>query len=341
MLAIWMLVAAVSASPKPGELKSFDDWAVGCDNSRLCTAVSLMEMESGENQLTLQVIRGPNATDIARLRIPNVEARGGDNDVTLIRDGVQRITSAPLPADGAPLELQLSPVLLSALKSGLTLELRDTRGESLGSASLKGVRAALGHMDDLQLRAGTVTALEKTGPLPSTAMPAPPAIPNVVAMRPGKPASQRLSREDVANLQARIGCDISGDPSLPVDSIRIDGRHWLALIPCGSGSYNFMTAPILVSGSGKGRKMKPADFDFPPLATGGNGSVPVLANASWDNARGELVSFAKGRGLGDCGAAETYVWASRKFRLQTRSVMEECRGVLDWIPIWRVNVIRR
>jgi hypothetical protein len=86
--------------------------------------------------------------------------------------------------------------------------------------------------------------------------------------------------------------------------------------------------------------MKPAEFDFGPGFSQTDG-VPLLSNATWDAQKGELASFSKGRGLGDCGSAETYVWDGRRFRLTYQIAMAECRGVLDWIPVWRAEVRRR
>ena len=340
MLAISMLVAAMATSPKPGELKSFDDWTVGCDNGLRCTAVSLMEMESGENQLTVQIRRDPQAMAPTRLEIANVEDRGKAGSARLVRDGGQLVANVSLPANGDPIELSLDPFMIAALGNGKKLELRDTKGQSLGTASLRGIRAALSYADAQQGRTDTITAMITKGPKPASAVPAPPALPNIMAPRLSKSANEILSREDVVRLQGRTGCDASGDPPLPQEAVRIDRRHWLAMIPCGSGAYNLMGAPVLVSGSGKSRKMKMADFDYLPRTTSENG-LPVIANASWDDVRGELMSYAKGRGLGDCGSAETWVWDGRRFRLQAQMVMEDCRGVVDWIPTWRAKVTRR
>lgn len=334
------MAAAMAASPKPGELRSFEDWAIGCDNGRACKAVSLMEMESGENQLTVQILRGPLADDSAQLRINNIEQRDPGGTVTFILDGTSTVATVRLPENNDGISLRLTPALASVLRNGRTIELRNSLGASLGSASLRGLSAALSYMDRVQVRASTVTALVAAGPQPATLVPRAPALPSVVPTRFAKMGSLTLSASDVAGLQARTGCDASGLPPLPLDAVRIDGRNWLALIPCASGAYNFMAAPILLSGSGKGRRMRPASFDFTPGFSPTDGT-PLIANPSWDPAKGELSSFAKGRGLGDCGSAETYAWDGRRFRLITQVAMAECRGVIDWIPTWRVTVSRK
>lgn len=322
MLAILTLVAAIGASPKPGELKSFDDWSIGCDNGRACMAVSLMEMESGENQLTLQISRAPGGDAPAQLRIPNIEEDVAGAPVTLALETGAVVLRTALPEPGASLTLTADPSFLSALRTGRRVQLRTTDNQVLGSASLRGLSDALAYMEAQQ---GAVTR--------------PPALPTISVPRPPRPATMALSATDVQSLQARIGCD-AGDAPLPTEAVKLDSRNWLALVACNSSPYNFVTAPVLISGKGKSRKMKPAEFDFGAGLSPIEG-VPLVSNANWDPLQGELSSFTKGRGLGDCGSAETYVWDGRRFRLTAQFAMAECRGVLDWIPTWRANVVRR
>src|SRR3546814_20523664 len=65
---------------------------------------------------------------------------------------------------------------------------------------------------------------------------------------------------------------------------------------------------------------------------------PMLVNYGWDAARSTLSSYTRGRGLGDCGGAETYVWDGSPFRLVEARSMGECRGAMKWITTWRANV---
>jgi Protein of unknown function (DUF1176) len=64
----------------------------------------------------------------------------------------------------------------------------------------------------------------------------------------------------------------------------------------------------------------------------------LLVNSDWDAATQTISSYAKGRGLGDCGSSESWVWDGTSFRLTRATVMGECRGSLDWIPVWRAEV---
>jgi hypothetical protein len=324
--------------PKPGELKSFEDWAVGCDNARQCTAVSLMEMESGENQLTVAITRGGGRKDAARLRIANIEDRKS-GDLSLVADGTVVIGSASLKGQDAPFELDLPTEAIAKLKAAKTVELRDAAGVSLGGASLRGVVASLLYMDDRQGRAKSETALIAVGQRPAASLTAPPPIPVIpTKFRPNGPHF-KLSTKDIASLQARTSCDAEPGVSDGHEAYHLSGSTWLALVPCGSGAYNFMSVPVLVNRS-IGRRMKIATFDFAPGFTE-VGGPPMLVNADWDSATGQLSSYAKGRGLGDCGSAETYTWDGSKFRLLSKIAMEECRGVIDWIPVWQATTQTR
>ncbi len=52
-----------------------------------------------------------------------------------------------------------------------------------------------------------------------------------------------------------------------------------------------------------------------------------------------LSSFARGRGLGDCGVIADWAWDGGGFRLLGYTVMEECRGVPvdDWPVLYRAR----
>jgi hypothetical protein len=65
-----------------------------------------------------------------------------------------------------------------------------------------------------------------------------------------------------------------------------------------------------------------------------NGDAADLTNGGWDPKTRLLGSYEKGRGLGDCGSAESYAWDGRRFRLIEATTMGECRGSHDWITVW-------
>jgi hypothetical protein len=110
------------------------------------------------------------------------------------------------------------------------------------------------------------------------------------------------------------------------------------LVPCGAGAYNFSAVPVIATGIPGRRSFRFAVFDYQPGWSQDAGH-PVLVNASWSPESSLLESYAKGRGIGDCGSSESYVWDGVRFRLVEASAMGECRGAWHWITTWSAKVV--
>jgi hypothetical protein len=135
----------------------------------------------------------------------------------------------------------------------------------------------------------------------------------------------RLIGEDSAT------CDY-GDKVKP-EAYRLDATHSLVLVPhpCGNGAYNYFTSVYIIDEAGK---VRPAQFDLSPGMGEANDPAPDLTNGDWDPKTRTLDSYEKGRGLGDCGGTEKYVWDGSRFRLIEATMMGECRGSTDFIRVW-------
>lgn len=335
MMILALLLAA--AKPQPGELKTFKDWVVGCDNVRTCHATSLMpENGDWDKSVAISIQRDGAAAAAPKITI----IAGGDTPTRLI-------------ADGAPLPIKLTagesdwlvaaadtPAMLSALKSGKSIELKDGQGTSLGSVSLAGVSAALLHMDTIQKRVGTVTALARPGPLAASTIPSPPPLPLIrsAAAIPASPI--RVSAKQIEDLRSDGNCKPE-DPDWPgygAEQEPLDADHTLILLGCGAGAYNYSSVPyIAVRKAGK-TTITLAAFDVD--ISWGEG-LPMLVNAAWVSDGAVLTSFAKGRGIGDCGVGNDFAWDGSRFRLVQRIEMSECRGSLDYITTWRARLVSR
>ena len=88
---IALLAAIAVAAPVQGELKTFKDWIVGCDNGLACQADGVLP-EDDSVPATIAVRRGPEAG-----AIPEIWFR--------VEDG----KPADIVADGRPLHLHLAP----------------------------------------------------------------------------------------------------------------------------------------------------------------------------------------------------------------------------------------
>ena len=258
-----------------------------------------------------------------------------------------------LAADGKPLPIRLREVanelvvapgdvdaIIAVLRSARQLQVRSAAGKTIATISLAGASAALLYMDEQQRRLGTTTALVRRGPNPASAVPPPPALPVVTAARATSLPPIRPSASRIAALRKQHGCVIEDVGGLESDeSAAIDARHTLLLISCGAGAYNASSLPVIVRR--KGRSISPSVAKFDVSSSWTDGELPLLVNATWDEERGLLVTYSKGRGLGDCGVSRDYAWDGASFRLVEQSEMGECRGSYDFITTWRSRVVRR
>ena len=106
--------------------------------------------------------------------------------------------------------------------------------------------------------------------------------------------------------------------------------------PCGNGAYNMFASAFIVDEAGKAAR---ARFDYDAgMGSGAEEPIAELVNADWDARRRLLTTYAKGRGLGDCGSARAFAWDGTLFRLAEEARMDECGGSIDFIPTWRAQV---
>jgi hypothetical protein len=222
------------------------------------------------------------------------------------------------------------------------VELRDAKGKSFGTASLKGATAAIRAMDDRQKRVDTVTALVATGSKPASAVPAPPPLPVVTFRSPPATAPLQPTAAEIARMRKVTDCTDDEGEMATAESFRVDAATTMVLLSCGHGAYNFSSVPLILTGSGKTRAMRVAPFDYSGgMSESTTAPYALLTNAGWDDASGRLQSYAKGRGIGDCGTAESWVWDGRKLRLIEYTAMDECRGAFDgWPTLWRAEAKR-
>lgn len=317
-------VADTATPPRPLPLTQFGDWAVGCDNGGTCQAGSLMPEEGDAPALTLSIERGPgpDAPVALRLRsqatiaLPLTAQVDGE---AVARGGTQQDDAISLT--GAP-----ALALAAKLAAGRTLTLIDAKGETVTTLSLTGASAALRWIDDRQGRVGTTGAIVARGTKPDT-RPAPPLPIVRVATIRGEAAL--LDPLLITRMRALAECD--GDDLPDVTTKTLDGPRTLAIVPCAEGAYNVLSALFVIE---RGAAV-PVSFDTP---VAGDSDGDLAYNATFED--GILDTFAKGRGLGDCGVMQRYAWDGTRFRLIEERVMDECRGNPDFIRTWTARVIR-
>lgn len=332
-----LIALALQAAGQPGELRTFQDWTVGCDNGRACHAVALANYaDEADGMMTLHLRRAPSG---AAEPVIAIEANADLCGATLVADGRAlnaRIIEARSCAIVHPADV---PELIDAMREGRRLRAVGPDGAALGAVSLEGARAAMLYIDEAQRRLDTETALVRRGPRGADAVPPPPALPVVrAAPRAGyerieidTPTQQRMRRE--------LGCEINdvGGPDL-IETSPLEPGKTLALLSCGTGAYNLSSVALIVQRQGSRIVYAPAEFD---MVTGfDEGEQPRLVNGEWNGEDGLLMEFPRGRGLGDCGSRSSYAWDGARFRLVLREEMGECRGAYDFIRTWRARVER-
>lgn len=331
-----LLLAAATAVPQPAELKTFQDWTVGCDNGAACHAVALMPEDWPDDGLTMSVRRGPEADARPVLAFEigadrnaaSVSADGRRQAVRLVgSEGQTRVATADTAA------------MIAVLRSASRVELQSAEGKPLGAVSLKGASAALLYMDEKQRRTGTATALVRPGTRPAAGPP--PPLPVVTAPAPRSARPLALTTAGLAALRRKHGCTLGevGGPE-EAETAALGPAETLLLLACGSGAYNVSYVPFVLRRGPGGVAAALAAFDLAEPWWKDEGK-PILINAAWDKERGLLTSFSRGRGLGDCGTNAAYAWDGRAFRLVEQAEMAECRGSRDYITTWRARVVRR
>lgn len=326
--------ADTHSAPKPGALKTFGDWAVGCDNVNSCEMASL----------------GPDGGEFPAINMMVSRAAGPQGGITvtlLPNDGLApKAAPAAVAIDGHAIGGSFATgdtpeatgdaamAIASAMANGHTLDMRDAGGTSLATLSLKGASAALRYVDAQQGRAGTTTAIVATGDKPATAVPAAPAAPQIIALTPaGTPFTPDAAA--IAAMKKQADCDDSAEGD--VETRALGGGATVVLVPCGSGAYNVISA-VFVARDGK---VAPAKTDAVSGFTedGEPETVPSIVTGDFD--KGVLTSYARGRGLGDCGVIQNFVWDGTMFRLSEQQEMGECRGNPNYITTWTATVSRR
>lgn len=172
----------------------------------------------------------------------------------------------------------------------------------------------------------------------ATRVPPPPALPVIASPVRSTRSARTLSRARVRALLGRetVTCEYAQAGS--IESVRLDGRSSLVLAshPCGNGAYNLFSSAYIVDERGRATA---ARFDKGAgMMEGGDGP---LVNADWDAGAWRLTSYAKARGLGDCGATKAYAWDGARFRIVEETFMGECRGSTDYITTFRARVVQR
>lgn len=329
--------AATPTAAQPSGQRKFRDWLAACDNVGTCHAFG--PASEGTGWVRISMAAGPDARPAVAFGFWPEVADDMVEPVSARIDGATFEARTETGDDAAPAAIVTSDrarALVDAMARGSAMTLHG--GPDSVPISLTGAAASLLWIDEHQGRLGTTTALIRKGSRPASAVPAAPTPPRIVPAPPvsqtgyGDQEGQTLPAA-VEALPAVVQCraETAFNPDLQavIASARLDEDTVLWSVPCGAGAYNFANAYFTTTPQGT----EPRRILF-PRAT--HEPADLLVNAAYDPATRVIDAFNKGRGLGDCGLADSWTWTSEGFVLKASSEMSECWGVPSeyWPASW-------
>lgn len=355
ILLLLAMLAPIAAHPARAETpaeKTFRHWTAACDNQRACSAFGFATtLDETMIGAWIRLDRDGAADAPARLSLGVSLADGGDSaprSIALSDSAGHSFGPHPVEeGDGsfrASLPASEAAALIPLLRKTdfLKLTLTGADGERAEAMlSLDGASAAMLWLDDEQQRIGTETALVKKGPKPPSAIPPVPPLPTIHAAPSTAEVEQKLPAT-ILDLAKEGDCANSPESIEPIDADLGDGKRLYGAL-CGSGAYNFAAQFWILA---KDVDPVAASFPLPPslTASADEGGDPegsgILVNPFFDEKTMSVHSFAKGRGIGDCGSEGEWIWDGTAFRLSSYALMIECEGVPsgDWPVLWRAEV---
>jgi hypothetical protein len=181
---------------------------------------------------------------------------------------IRNATAGQTGRDGFTTQIEpeeLAP-FISALKAGMTLNLKAATGAPKADISLRGAVASLLNIDAIQGRVGTKTALISKGDKASGTA-GPTDLPTIVAAKlspsaaPDKTIATSL-RQHLKTYLAKECDDGVSDRGFEDEVESLDREHALVGLICSTGAYNITTDFWIVTGSNVGAAIAVA-FDAP------------------------------------------------------------------------------
>ncbi|MGV3633965.1 MAG: DUF1176 domain-containing protein, partial [Pseudorhodoplanes sp.] len=338
--------------------KDFRDWLAACDNLRNCSAFAV-NSESDDAAAYLRIDRG-GAADAPVVVTLSVELRDAKGYTVAFDDpALPGLPAGTLVGEeGEANDYRRTEIAKGAAADALIESIRKakaivvtrqfpegkTSDYAVSRISMSGGTASMLWIDDQQKRLDTVTALVRRGPKPASAVPPQPKAPIIVAAKPSK-AKAPENHSAALLAKGRKLCDEDDKNSQVEDVSPLGGGQFLYQFTCpdSSGAYNFWNV-FLIGPAGNVNALRPVTFRRPPGVSDGDKDEPRsgLTNPVFDPETMTLNSFNKGRGYGDCGIEEQWVWTGKAFQLALERSMGECKRIPmdDWPVTWRAEVRR-
>jgi len=343
---LFVLIGLLAGNAYADPLQTtYNDWQVSCNNLNDCSA---RNSQDGQ-ELVLNISReaGPEGRSAVKIDYQ----RSGDEQ------GIEQPIVNRLQLDGKTLtfnhrEWDISKKSLSttnrvvvnefitAIREGKAIQLTGKRESSQTvqpAVSLKGLKAALLAIDAQQGRVGTKTAWANRGNKAANTVPSAPIAP----VQPRFSEPHPLTDNEISAITQNAAATIdNNDCSLEssereVHLFALSNDKALMTVNCDMGAYNLFVLGFTVS---RQAPYKTEDLALTmPFKLGDQEESPELINADFDQKTGELSTFDKGRGLGDCGVSSRWIYDGKQFQLTAFSSEPSCDGYSsagDWPVLW-------
>lgn len=158
--------------------------------------------------------------------------------------------------------------------------------------------------------------------------------PAEISYPPGVTGDATASVTDAirAKIEKRVEIDCDPPPeNITIESYHLPGGFLLHVTQCFSGPYNFSQL-YFFERKGDLQLIYFADYDEAWIGTN------QLFNSEFEPKTGRLVSFYKGRGVGDCGSTGQWVWSGYSFRLMEFRAWPDCengKNDEDWTVLYK------
>ncbi len=346
LIAAVVIIATYVVPSQANQFKRIRDVNVSCNNALRC---DLYIVNPAVSLYTIGLRRSAAAEGQVSLFLTMREALAASSELDISIDG-SAVVTLPVSdlryrAASGEYSLPAGPAVeqfIAAAAPGREMRVtyRTSRGQTTATYSLSGFIAGVIFMDEAQGRIGDADALQL-------------ALDGVGAGGVGDGAStitwRRLNRVPGGlvtyyNFEDRLcgQMDTTLASRIGGFELQISEDLSFAVFPCTlGGAYNQPFAVFQRSGSAYTPYML-------PVISYGNPSVVYHAfNLEWDESAGELVSFFKGRGVGDCGEIRRWSVQGDEFggsiALVSSRVKDTCDGDADlnapaWVSVWPNDV---
>ena len=321
------------------------DWLVACDNTRKCIAKYVPADRDGDTNpydedagLTISRKAGPSGA-------VSVDATSGRrfDPATIHVDAAAADRSLRWKAydegRGARIDGAAAVALVRGMRNAETVSWSDSQHRIV--VSLRGLAAVLVAMDEAQGRIGNVDALGRPGPRSASTAPAavaPPIVrrgPKLQPMATSTTLVATLRRTQAAVLKSH-GCDQEAGTDDSAD--RLDGHRAIVLLGCGRFAYQTSVLAFLVPlNRPEAAKLLILPTPMSPAAPDPD-AIGEYVGGGYDANTRVFSTYAKGRGMADCGESAEWTWDGVAFRLTAHSLQQRCGGGPgNWPTLFRTR----